>query len=140
MDNKTQTSNVSSGPQGSPQPGTGGFDPVTPMGLRPIQLLAITIVGIFLAEVIAMIIISFLGTMEYTWQTLVDALIMVAIVFPVLYFLSFRPLLTNLNQRDLALAELRELQLDLEQRVEQRTTDLNQANRSLENEIAERKR
>jgi C4-dicarboxylate-specific signal transduction histidine kinase len=68
----------------------------------------------------------------------VDALIMVAIVFPVLYFLSFRPLLAYLHQREQALTELRELQLELEQRVEQRTADLHQANRSLDYEIAER--
>jgi PAS domain S-box-containing protein len=109
------------------------------LGLRPAHILVITIIGIFLAEVIAMILISQFEMLSYGWQTLLDALIMVAIVFPVLYWLSFRPLLTYLHQREAALADLQVLQTELEQRVEQRTADLNRANQFLVTEMAERK-
>jgi PAS domain S-box-containing protein len=109
------------------------------LGLKPVQLLMITIAAIFLAEVIAMIIISYLGTLEYAWLVLVDAFIMTAIVFPVLYYLSFQPLLIYLRGRERALAELRTLQLELEQRVAHRTADLNQAKQSLESEVIERR-
>lgn len=108
------------------------------LNLKPVHMLAITIVGIFLAEVVAMSIIPSLAEMDYVWLVLVDALIMTIIVFPVLYFLSFKPLLAYLRQSELAVAELQALQLGLEQRVEQRTADLSQANQSLSTEIAER--
>ncbi len=139
MDKKFQTSDGSVGAEDRFSQGIVELDALHRLGLKPAHLLAITVIGIFLAEVIAMVIISFLGTMSYVWLVLVDALIMIGIVFPVLYYLSFRPLLSTLSEREHALAELRHLQLELEQRVEQRTADLNQANRSLENEIAERK-
>jgi len=84
-----------------------------------------------------MMIISFMGTMNYAWQTLVDALIMVAIVFQCC-ILVLPTAAAYLNQREQALAELRKLQLELEQRVEQRTAELNQANLSLKSEVAER--
>lgn len=109
------------------------------LSLKPPQLLLITVAAIFLAEVIAMIIISYLGTLEYVWLVLVDAFIMTAIVFPVLYHLSFQPLLVHLRGRERALAELHTLQLELEQRVAHRTADLNQAKQSLESEVVERR-
>ena len=139
MDKNNRTDNSSNGESASINRTAFGFDLTNPQALKPAHMLAITVVGIFIAEVVAMIIISYFGALSYGWQTLLDALIMIAIVFPVLYYLSFRPLLAYLHQRELAVAELRELQLELEQRVERRTADLNQANRTLENEINERK-
>jgi PAS domain S-box-containing protein len=139
MDDNVKLNNGSKGKQNN-NPEHTDRNPINRWGSKPVQMLAITIAGIFLAEVVAMIVISFLGAMDYVWLVLVDALIMTTIVFPVLYILSFKPLLAYLQQRELALAELRVLQLELEQRVVQRTADLNHANRSLENEVAEGKR
>jgi PAS domain S-box-containing protein len=71
-------------------------------GMSPLYNLAITIAGIFLAEVITMMVLPLLGPIHYFWLALVDALVMVVIVFPVLYFLSFRPLLLQIQQRNQA--------------------------------------
>lgn len=138
MKHKNRAKNASASQPPAPQDRPPGADPPWKLDLRPTQLLIIIILAAFLAEVIAMIIITFLGTMDYVWLVLVDALILVTILFPVLYYLSFRPLLMYLKQREQALAALVQLQLELEQRVEQRTADLNQANQSLSLEIAER--
>lgn len=138
MKNKIWAENGSAGQPAAPQDHPPEEILNGRLDLQPARLLIITVVAAFLAEVIAMVIIAFLGNWDYVWLVLVDALILVIIIFPVLYFFSFRPLLELLNQRQQALVALRRLQLELEQRVQQRTADLNQANQSLSLEIAER--
>ena len=65
----------------------------------PGRILAITIGGIVLAEVIAMVFVYHVRDWSYDLQVLLDAAIMTAIIFPLLYFLSFRPLLQHIQQR-----------------------------------------
>jgi PAS domain S-box-containing protein len=64
----------------------------------PRRILAITIIGIALAEVIAMIVVYFFRDWPYVQQVLLDASIMTVIIFPLLYFLSFRPLLAYIQR------------------------------------------
>jgi hypothetical protein len=54
MDNKIQTSNESGGEQEILPKQFTGSGPIDRLGLKPTHMLAITIAGIFLAEVIAM--------------------------------------------------------------------------------------
>jgi PAS domain S-box-containing protein len=68
----------------------------------PGRILAITIVGIALAEVFAMLVVYTVRDWPYYQQVLFDAAIMTVIIFPLLYFLSFRPLLLHIQQRDQA--------------------------------------
>jgi len=65
----------------------------------PASVLLITIIGIAVAEVIAMIVIYFLRHLPYPQQVLIDTTVMTVIIFPILYFLSFRPLLLHIQQR-----------------------------------------
>ena len=65
----------------------------------PLRLYAITIAGIFIAEVIAMIVIYFSAPQDYWIQTLQDATIMIVLIFPIIYYLSFRPLLSQITER-----------------------------------------
>jgi PAS domain S-box-containing protein len=65
----------------------------------PASMLLITIVGIALAEIIAMIVIYPLRDLPYYQQVVVDAGIMTLIIFPLLYYLSFRPILKHVAQR-----------------------------------------
>ena len=65
----------------------------------PGRILAITIGGIALAEVFAMLIVYYLRDWPYYQQVLFDAAVMTAIIFPILYFLSFKPLLLQIRQR-----------------------------------------
>jgi signal transduction histidine kinase len=70
-----------------------------PLGYSPGFILLITIVGIALAETIAMAVIYFFRYLPYYQQVLLDAAVMTVIIFPLLYFLSFRPLLQHVQQR-----------------------------------------
>jgi len=75
-------------------------------GLKKIQgryspafILLITIVGIAVAEIIAMIVVYFLRHLPYYQQVIIDAAVMTVIIFPILYVLSFRPILRHIQQR-----------------------------------------
>lgn len=66
----------------------------------PVRLLIILILGIFMAEVLAMIIIYFIDPVQYWFVTLLDATIMVIFIFPILYFFHFRPLFFQITERN----------------------------------------
>jgi PAS domain S-box-containing protein len=70
--------------------------------------LAITIGGIFMAEIVAMLVIYLLPSLSYPVRTLIDAAIMTALIFPVVYFLSFRRLLRQMEREREAAAALRQ--------------------------------
>lgn len=65
----------------------------------PAFILLITIAGIAVAEIIAMVVVYFNRQLPYYQQVGIDALVMTVIVFPILYFLSFRPILQHIQQR-----------------------------------------
>jgi PAS domain S-box-containing protein len=65
----------------------------------PLRFISITIGGIFVAEIIAMMVIYYLKPEPYWLETLLDALIMTAIVFPVIYYFSVRTLLLQIAER-----------------------------------------
>ncbi|HSG43420.1 MAG TPA: GAF domain-containing protein [Anaerolineales bacterium] len=65
----------------------------------PASVFSITIIGIAMAEVIAMVVVYFQRQLPYYQQVLIDAAVMTVIIFPLLYFLSFRPLLLHVRQR-----------------------------------------
>ncbi len=68
--------------------------------------LAVTAASMVFAEIVAMMIIRLLGPLPYLATTLIDALLMIALGFPVLYALSFRPLLRLAESRARAQQEL----------------------------------
>jgi PAS domain S-box-containing protein len=65
----------------------------------PASMLLITIFGIAVAEIIAMIVVYSFRDLPYYQQVLIDAGIMTLIIFPLLYYLSFRPILQHIRQR-----------------------------------------
>lgn len=67
----------------------------------PGYILIITIGGIAIAEIIAMGVVYLYRTLPYIQQILIDATVMTAIIFPLLYMLSTRPLLNHIHQRAL---------------------------------------
>jgi len=68
--------------------------------LFPLRFLATLVGGIGLAEVISMLVIYFVKQdTPYSLQTLVDTGIMIILIFPLLYSLSFRPLMGQIEQR-----------------------------------------
>ncbi|HEY3474706.1 MAG TPA: PAS domain S-box protein, partial [Anaerolineales bacterium] len=80
----------------------------------PIRLfIIIIIVAIFMAEVVAMMVVQVIEPVPYYQVTLIDAGIMTILIFPVLYFLSFRPLLREIEigrQTEQSLLRSRDLQ------------------------------
>ena len=102
--------------------------------IPPLRVFLITIAAIFLAEVFAMLVIARLPAMPYALETIVDGLIITAMVFPFLYFLIFRSMLVQIAERERAETELRGVQAGLEQR----THELAHSNQELKDEIAER--
>jgi len=65
----------------------------------PVSVLLITITGIAVAEIIAMIVVYFYRYLPYYQQVLIDASVMTVIIFPILYYLSFRPILQHIERR-----------------------------------------
>jgi PAS domain S-box-containing protein len=106
----------------------------------PLRFLFLTIGGIFLAEVIAMAVLLYFRTLPYYLLTLMDATIMILLIFPVVYYVSLRPLLLHTEKRKQAEKSLRAAYEEMELRVQVRTHDLSLANSELEEEIQVRRR
>jgi PAS domain S-box-containing protein len=96
----------------------GGFaTPTTRTEARPIDIkylapkrVFITILGgVFLAEIIAMIIIYWIPPQPYWVETLLDALIMIIIAYPLIYRFSFRDLIKHIAEHKRSEAVLNNL-------------------------------
>jgi len=85
------------------------------------------VAGIFLAEVIAMLIIRAVSPGSVLFEILLDALILTAFVVPVAFFLSFRPLTAEIKRSHQAEADLQAAHDELELRVAERSRELQQA-------------
>ena len=80
----------------------------------PLRMFLITIVGIFAAEVTAMAAVYFLPPLPYEVTAVIDAGIMVVLIFPILYFLSLKPVIRyveKLQAAERSLHQNEELQL-----------------------------
>ncbi len=104
----------------------------------PWRFLFIMIGGIFLAEVVAMFVLLSFRTWPYLHQTLLDATIMVLMIFPLIYYFSLRPLLIQIRKRQQAETDLKAAYDGMELRVQKRTEELRVANFDLEEEISVR--
>ena len=80
-----------------------------------LRLLLLLVISIFLAEVVAMGFIYILPPLPYLYTTLIDAGVMTILIFPVLYFLSFRPLIRHIEKRYRAEYAVRQLSRIVEQ-------------------------
>lgn len=76
--------------------------------LSPWKHLTITTTAIFCSEIAAMSIVGTIKGIPFPLLTLADAAIMTILVFPILYALSFRPLLQDISQRRRTEAALRQ--------------------------------
>ena len=73
------------------------------------RIFLILIAGIFFAEVLAMIAIYFINPEPYWVETLLDASIMIVMIFPILYYFHFRPLYFQITERHRSEQLLREV-------------------------------
>ena len=75
---------------------------------QSVAWLLVTLTGsVFLAEVLVMLLLHVLPPMSKMASVLLDATLLSALLFPVFYFLVFRPLLQNIIERKQAEDELR---------------------------------
>ena len=65
----------------------------------PASIFLVTIISIASAEVVAMIVVYFQRHLPYVQQVAIDTIVITVITFPILYFLSFRPILLHIRQR-----------------------------------------
>jgi len=107
--------------------------------LTPTQLVALTALAIFVAELLIMFLFPLIQPIHFAFEAFLDAMLLTLLATPILYFLLFRPLVLQINERGKAEHALRELNHSLEERVELRTEDLARSNKALQVEIHERK-
>lgn len=93
----------------------------------PLLILILTLGGVFVAEILAMIMVNRIISLPIWQQTMLDALLITLMVTPLLYYGSFRPLLKHIQQRRLVEKKLYRLNEELEARIEKRTGELFQA-------------
>jgi PAS domain S-box-containing protein len=83
--------------------------------VSPLRLFLTITIGIFIAEVIAMVVVYDLPDIPYYQTTLIDAAVMVTLIFPFLYFFSVRPLIQHIDMRRRAEQSLQQKE-ELQQR------------------------
>jgi PAS domain S-box-containing protein len=81
----------------------------------PLRLFAIMLASIFIAEIIAMGVVYIIPPVPYILTTLIDAGIMLVLIFPILYRFSFHPLLQHIEKLQMAEESLRLLSNVIEQ-------------------------
>jgi hypothetical protein len=95
----------------------------------PFYLLFVMLLSTFSAEAIVMYFLSHLPPMSKILQAVLDASLLVMLVAPLLYFFLLRPLILNINMRKQAEEELRNSHKKLEKLVQERTEELEEANK-----------
>lgn len=110
-----------------------------PFARSPAFLLAVLAGMTFAAEILIMFLLPLLPFREYRVEALADATLLTIILFPALYFFMLRPLKQHIDEINLTREELGKTRESLEMRVQERTIELDKANRDLRAEIAERK-
>lgn len=78
--------------------------------IRPFYLIAVTLAGIFGAEVAIMLLLRRMPPMPASWEALLDAILLFIVIFPLLYVFVFRPMYRLIDQYGQALAEIKTLQ------------------------------
>ncbi|MFZ5921172.1 MAG: GAF domain-containing protein [Chloroflexota bacterium] len=108
---------------GGPATGSGPAKNLAPPP-SPLRLLAGIAAAVFGAELLIMAAFSFLPPLSTAVEAVLDAVALVTLVSPALYRFVFRPLVRLVAHYEQANEELTQFQSDLEQRVADRTHDL----------------
>ncbi|HEY6928926.1 MAG TPA: GAF domain-containing sensor histidine kinase [Thermoanaerobaculia bacterium] len=86
-------------PSDSPDRNTAVAIPEGRAEVSSLRALGIVTMSIVLAEIVAMAVVERLPLPSFLTTTLIDAFVMIVLGFPVLYFLSFRPLVRLADSR-----------------------------------------
>lgn len=99
----------------------------------PLLLMTSLIILIGVVEVLDMTLLSLILPLPFPFDVLADAIILITVISPALFFIFFRPMQRQFVIRERAELALNHCNLELESRVLKRTAEL-------EKEIAERKK
>ena len=97
----------------------------------PFRLVLILASPIFVVEFGIMILFFILPPIAPWVEMIVDSTLLVTLLLPIVLFFVFRPLTRHIQQREQTEAALRAAHDQLEIRVQQRTTELEQRNREI---------
>lgn len=90
---------------------TGPLDQMYPkLSHEPVFFLFILILAIFLGETFVMIILPGLLPSDMFGGSIIDPILLVVIIFPILYFFSFRPLRSHISELNRLQGELQRSQ------------------------------
>jgi diguanylate cyclase (GGDEF)-like protein len=103
----------------------------------PLAMLVVISGAIFLSEFIIMLVLP--AHMSPFAEALWDAVSLITLLLPVLYFFLLRPMTRRIAEREHAEAALREAHNRLELRVQDRTAELERINNRLQMEVTERR-
>ena len=95
--NKTDMREIDSNPD----------DVYSKLSMEPIFLLLILILSIFIGETIIMLLLPRLIPPQVYYGSVIDALMLVVIIFPLLYIFSFKPLRSHIKELDRIKEELK---------------------------------
>lgn len=76
-----------------------------------VWMLTVLAVSVFIIEVLVMVFLSSLPLMSETVRAMIDAAMLSLLLFPIFYFLVFRPLIVNITERRMAEEALRESEM-----------------------------
>ena len=74
--------------------------------LSAVWLMTVLAASVFLCEMLVMVIVSMLPQLSDTSVTILDATLLSILLFPIFYFLVFRPLILDINERKESAARL----------------------------------
>jgi len=94
----------------------------------PLMLLLIITISIFVIEAFLMFILSLLPPLSTAKVIFLDSFLLIALVFPPLYYFVFRPLVQSVTERELADEELKLFAEHLEKSIAERTRELEESN------------
>lgn len=103
---------------------------------KPIILFLIVAVSIFATETLVMFVLHNIVPLSSHTAMIVDASVLVVLVFPSLYFFSFRPLTSNLTLRNKLNEELQQSHEKLKESLEETMNAMTQLKESNEKFIA----
>jgi signal transduction histidine kinase len=107
----------------------------------PLRVLLVVAVAAFAAELSVMLLLfSKLPTHPGPAEAVLDATLLVLLLFPVLYLSVVRPMARSIVESERVRGELRRARDELEARIKERTAELEAANRELHTEVGMRRR